>query len=105
MTPGSILFWDEPEANLDPKLIKVLVRLLVELSKLGVQCFMSTHSLFLANEVELQTANEAIAKDVRYINLKAEGKSQCSTSLSELLGVSLMDESMAQSDRYMGLDL
>ena len=105
LTPGSILFWDEPEANLNPKLIKVLVRLLVELSKLGVQCFMSTHSLFLANEVELQTANEAIAKDVRYINLKAEGKSQCSTSLSELLGVSLMDESMAQSDRYMGLDL
>lgn len=37
------LFWDEPEANLNPKLMKLLVEILLELSRNGQQCILATH--------------------------------------------------------------
>ena len=40
---GSILLWDEPEANLNPKLIPVVVDILLRLSKSGIQIFLATH--------------------------------------------------------------
>jgi len=40
---NTALFWDEPEANLNPKLIPVLVGVLMELSRHGVQIFLATH--------------------------------------------------------------
>jgi len=44
---NSILFWDEPEANLNPRLIKQLAAFLVELSQHNIQIVIATHSLFL----------------------------------------------------------
>jgi predicted ATPase len=44
---NSILFWDEPEANLNPRLIKKLADFLIELSQHKIQIIISTHSLFL----------------------------------------------------------
>ena len=38
-TSQSVLFWDEPEANLNPILIKVIARLLYKLAEGGVQIF------------------------------------------------------------------
>lgn len=46
---GSILFWDEPENSLNPELIPVLVDILLELSRNGVQIFIATHSEVLAS--------------------------------------------------------
>jgi len=46
---NSILFWDEPENSLNPELIPVLVDILLELSRNGVQIFIATHSEILAN--------------------------------------------------------
>ena len=44
---NSLLFWDEPEANLNPRLIRRLAPLLLDLAEAGVQVFIATHSLFL----------------------------------------------------------
>lgn len=44
---NSILFWDEPETNLNPRLIKKLAAFLVELSQHNIQIVIATHSLFL----------------------------------------------------------
>ncbi|MDR1320515.1 MAG: ATP-binding protein, partial [Gracilibacteraceae bacterium] len=46
---GSILFWDEPEANINPELMSVLVDVLLELARNNVQIFIATHSEILAN--------------------------------------------------------
>ena len=46
---GSILFWDEPEANINPTYIAVIVRLLLELQRKGVQIFVSTHDYMIAS--------------------------------------------------------
>ena len=49
---GSVLFWDEPEANINPSNIPVIVELLLELQKSGVQIFVSTHDYMLAKYFE-----------------------------------------------------
>jgi predicted ATPase len=46
---GTILFWDEPENSLNPELVPVLVDILLELSRNGVQIFLATHSEILAS--------------------------------------------------------
>lgn len=45
---GSVLFWDEPEANINPKYIPQVVDILLALQREGVQIFIATHDYFLA---------------------------------------------------------
>jgi predicted ATPase len=40
---GSTILWDEPEANLNPKMIPEIVSILLALSRHGVQVFLATH--------------------------------------------------------------
>jgi predicted ATP-dependent endonuclease of OLD family len=51
---GSILIWDEPEANLNPKNIPVIAEMLLELQRRGVQVFIATHDYFLAKYIEIR---------------------------------------------------
>lgn len=51
---GAILFWDEPEANINPKHIPTIVDMLLELQRNGVQIFISTHDYFLAKYFEVK---------------------------------------------------
>ena len=47
------MFWDEPETNINPKLIKPTVNLIVALAKMGVQIFVTTHSYFFQQQFNL----------------------------------------------------
>ena len=47
------LFWDEPEANLDPKLIREVAKVILLVCRAGVQVVLSTHSLFFLRELEI----------------------------------------------------
>lgn len=51
---GSLLFWDEPEANINPEYIVVIVMLLLELQRRGVQIFISTHDYMLASYFDVK---------------------------------------------------
>lgn len=51
---NTILLFDEPESNLNPKLTDILVDILLSLSRLGVQIFIATHNNFIIDEFELQ---------------------------------------------------
>jgi AAA15 family ATPase/GTPase len=64
---GSILFWDEPEASINPELIPTLVDILLELQKGGVQIFIATHSYDVARWFEL---NKKAENSLRYFNLR-----------------------------------
>jgi len=52
---GSVLFWDEPETNLNPKLMQAVVGILLELQRMGVQIFLSTHDYVILKEFDLQS--------------------------------------------------
>ena len=54
MSKGSILFWDEPETNLNPKLFGPLVEILLELQRMGVQVFIATHDYVILKELDLR---------------------------------------------------
>ena len=47
------LFWDEPESNLNPKLMKLLVHILLELSRNGQQIILATHDYVLLKWFDL----------------------------------------------------
>jgi predicted ATP-dependent endonuclease of OLD family len=51
---GSALFWDEPETNLNPKLIQSIVGILLEMQRFGVQILLATHDYVLLKEFDLQ---------------------------------------------------
>ena len=55
--PGTtgVLLWDEPEANLNPKLMKKLVQVLLELSRNGQQIVLATHDYVLLKWLDLLT--------------------------------------------------
>jgi AAA15 family ATPase/GTPase len=54
LDPGSVLFWDEPEANMNPSLLKVIIEVLLELQRNGVQIFIATHNYIVLKEFDLQ---------------------------------------------------
>jgi predicted ATPase len=53
LTTNSILFWDEPEANLNPKLIVKVAKVLQALAASGMQIFIATHDYLLSHELSL----------------------------------------------------
>jgi ABC-type hemin transport system ATPase subunit len=53
LTTNGILFWDEPEANLNPQLVSVAVEVLLALGARGVQIFLTTHDYLLSHKLSL----------------------------------------------------
>ena len=51
---GTVLLWDEPEANLNPELYPLVAEILLELQKNGVQVFVATHSYNFAKYLEIR---------------------------------------------------
>ncbi|MBR6471927.1 MAG: AAA family ATPase [Victivallales bacterium] len=98
---GAVLLWDEPEANLNPQLIQLIAIIIVELSKLDIQIFITTHSLFLLNELEIVLAQQKIKEGVRFFDLRKGKVPQQGNTLSALKNILLLDEDMKQSDRYL----
>ena len=55
---GSVMFWDEPETNLNPKMLGTVMNILVELQRSGVQVFLATHDYVVLKELDLRTKEE-----------------------------------------------
>jgi ABC-type transport system involved in cytochrome c biogenesis ATPase subunit len=105
------LFWDEPEANLNPKTLRGVARTIYELADAGVQVFVATHSLFLLRELEILLAQldpSAVALRARtqFIGLHREIDSikvSQGPSLYDVGDITALDEELQQSDRYLAL--
>lgn len=98
-------FWDEPEANLNPKLIKLVARLILGLCKGGIQVFISTHSLFLIRELDyLRHQKEFKSVPQHYIGLKRDKKETIveeADSADGLQTLTMLEEELAQTERYL----
>jgi len=82
---GSTLFWDEPEANLNPTMLKNVAEILLRLQRMGVQIFIATHSYVLVKFLDLLKKK---ADKVRYFSLYKDGR----------------DVNFNQSDDYANLE-
>ena len=81
---GSILFWDEPETNLNPKLYGTVMNVLLELQRNGVQVFLATHDYVILEELDLRKREE---DDVAFHSLYRDdetGEIACNTAASYL---------------------
>ncbi len=105
LTAGGSLFWDEPEANLNPRLVRVLARSIVDLSNSGVQVFLATHSLFLMRELELLLQNPPYQElDSRMFGLRRSGDDvvvETGRCFDDIDTIASLEEDLAQSDRFM----
>ncbi|MBF0183315.1 MAG: AAA family ATPase [Magnetococcales bacterium] len=105
---NSYLFWDEPEANLNPKMQKNVAEIIVALADNGVQIFLTTHSLFLLRELEIVcNRKKFFQEEIRYFALVADRDRvhvQQGSELSDLGNVIILEEALQQSDRYLIMD-
>ena len=114
----SSLFWDEPEANLNPKIIKQVAQTILRLCLLDVQVFIATHSLFLMRELEVLLKNKEFAGvATRFIGLHSkrshsdhQGPLRVSRGVVKInqgetfydMGeITSLQEELSQSDRFM----
>lgn len=99
------LFWDEPEANLNPRLIKGIARSILDLSASGIQVFIATHSLFLLREIEMLLAEKKYKPlKSRFFGLHATENGvivEQGNSVDDMGDIAALDEELAQSDRYL----
>lgn len=98
------MLWDEPEANLNPRLIREVAPLLIKLAAAGVQIFVATHSLFLLREFEIGLAGRTPALHTRFFGLHRRERAvtvEQGPSVYDSGDIAALDESLSQSDRFM----
>lgn len=66
------LLWDEPETNMNPKLMKLLVQIMLELSRNGQQIILATHDYVLLKWFDL-LMDKGKDDHVRFHSLHKEG--------------------------------
>jgi len=102
------LFWDEPEANLNPKLIRLVARTILQIGQSGIQVFIATHSLFLLRELYILQAHEFAGLDAHYFGLHAEGDAvavKLADNIDEIGEITALDEDLMQSERYIDTEM
>lgn len=106
----SVLFWDEPETNMNPKMIRPLVEAVVELARLGVQVFITTHDYFLQQYFNMYMAYPEINLDnldVRFVSLYRDNAGNIATesasTIADLKHNTIMEEFDAIYNREQGI--
>src|SRR5437588_6910205 len=102
------LFWDEPEANLNPKVIKRVARTILQLCQSGIQVFVATHSLFLIRELAILLKIDEF-KDVKArffgLHLSEDGVTvQQGDTVDDIGTIDALQEELSQSDRYLAAE-
>lgn len=101
LTPETTLFWDEPEANLNPALLKELAAVLTDLAQAGFQIILATHSLFLLKELHILAQT---GKPVRYFGLSAQPGEAVTVATADNLellpNIVALDAELEQTDRF-----
>ena len=107
LNKNTILFWDEPETNMNPKMIRPIVQALVALAKMGVQIFVTTHDYFVQQEFNMLTVYPELNPehlDIRFMSLYRDEltndvKFELEKTASDLKYNAIMQEFDAMYDR------
>ena len=104
---GRIVFWDLPEAGLNPKICRTAAECLTTLAEEGTQIFVATHSVFLMRELYLlQHANPANQKrPIRWISLTGHDQAaEQSGDLWQLDTWTAFDVEAEQTERFLAAE-
>ena len=111
LNKNTILFWDEPETNMNPKMIRPIVQVMVALAQMGVQIFVSTHDYFIQQEFNMVASYPELNPkklDIKFISLFRDEKTrdvhyEMKNSASDLEHNAIMQEFDAMYDREQGI--
>lgn len=98
------LFWDEPEANLNPKVIKKVAATILQLCQAGIQVFVASHSLFLMREIDILLGKKYQNVDVRFFGLQPGEEGAIlnqGPTIDDIGPIDSLQEELSQSDRYL----
>ncbi len=99
------LFWDEPETNLNPRLIREIAPVILHLCKQGTQVFLATHSLFLLREIHILMESKEFRNIGSRVFSLQQGDGEVTVeqgdSIDDVGAIRSLDEELMQSDRYM----
>lgn len=102
------LFWDEPESNLNPRILRTVAQTIVHLAQSGIQVFVATHSLFLLRELDLLLQHpDNRETERRFIGLhRRPGGIDVlqGNSVDEIGDITALEEELRQSDRYLEVE-
>lgn len=101
---NGMLFWDEPEANLNPKLITRIAETLRILADRGVQVFVATHDYLLSHELSLAVEYQTKPKvPTRFFAFQRDDSGpvsvQAGDTLADLEHNPILEEFAAHYDR------
>lgn len=107
LNKNTILFWDEPETNMNPKMIRPIVQTIIVLAQMGVQIFVSTHDYFIQQEFNMASVYSELNPknlDIRFISLFRDDKThdvkyEMKNTASDLKNNAIMQEFDAMYDR------
>ena len=103
------LFWDEPETNLNPRLIRGVAEAILGVAKLGGQVILATHSLFLLREFEVLLSQDGYRRVPRRFFALGQGDDGVATQqgdqIEDVDPLALLDADLEQSNRYLELEL
>jgi energy-coupling factor transporter ATP-binding protein EcfA2 len=109
LNKDTILFWDEPETNLNPKYIKIVAKFLQVLAKNGVQIFVATHDYLLTYLLSLSA--EYPKKDtppMRFFSLSKGENGTDIESANTIHGIqnnAILDEFADYQELMLGLQI
>ena len=106
-----VLFWDEPEDNLNPKLIPLVAETLMKLAGAGIQVFIATHDYLLTNELSVAAeyrTPDGLAAHTRFFCFSRPAPSepvtiQCGDTVADLGTNPILEEFAAHYDRNQKL--
>lgn len=107
LTKKGVVFWDEPESNLNARLIRDVAEMLMSLASQGVQVFIGTHSFFLMKEIDMLKRQDSRFTRVptRYITLGYDNDEQPvfeqADKLKDVRCIVALDQELAQYDREL----
>jgi len=103
------LFWDEPEANLNPRIIKAVAKTILQIAQNGIQVFIATHSLFLLRELHILQQRDFKTLDTRcfglHIGPDGAVSVQQGNTMDKVGSIAALDEDLLQSERYIDTEM
>jgi hypothetical protein len=109
LSAQSVLFWDEPETNLNPAYMKEVARMIVSLAENGTQVILATHSLFMLRELSLAQTNvrrRFFALSEKSSDLSAAWEKRSTAvvqgdTAEEIEPIAALDAEIEQNERYL----
>lgn len=105
LTKKGLVFWDEPESNLNARLIRDVAEMLMTLAAQGVQVFIATHSFFLMKEIDMLKRHSKRFAQVptRFMTLGYDDDRkpvfEQGDQLQQVSRIVALDQELAQYDR------